>query len=103
MSTWFSLPLGDGMMAPDMFDQIRAAFAPRFEKAGGPTGMAIFTRYDSEDRLHCEVTAYFSPEAAEIAKHFDAEPCSKPLRKGLGLLAGNPSCWAILFPENQNL
>jgi hypothetical protein len=102
MSTWFHLPLGDGMMAPDMFDQIHAIFGPHFEAAGNPVGMAVFTRYDSEDRLHCEVTAYFSPEADKVARYFDAEPCNKPVRKGLGLLAGDPDCWVILFPESQN-
>jgi len=103
MSTWFHLSLGDGMTAADTLNQIRDSFQVYFETAGEPAGMAVFTRYDSEDRLHCEVNAYFSPEAEGIAKTLHAQPSDKPLRKGLGLLAGNPSCWAILFPENQNL
>ena len=50
--------------------------------------MAVFTRPDVEGRLHCEVMAYFSPAASDVAKAFDAEPCEKPARMGLGLLAG---------------
>jgi hypothetical protein len=102
MSTWFHLSLGDGMMAADTLDQIRDSFQAYFKTAGKPVGMAVFTRYDSEDRLHCEVNAYFSPEAEGIAKELHAQPCDKPLRKGLGLLTGIPDCWMILFPENRN-
>ncbi|MBI3175998.1 MAG: hypothetical protein HYZ25_19940 [Chloroflexi bacterium] len=90
------------MTATDVLDQIRDSFQAYFEAAGRPAGMAVFTRYDSEDRLHCEVNAYFSPEAERIAKTLHAQPCDKPLRKGLGLLTGTSDCWAILFPENQN-
>ncbi len=61
--------------------------------------MAVLTRPESEGRLHCEVIAYFSPAAADIAKAFDAEPCEKPARAGLGLLIGDESSWSVLFPE----
>ncbi len=61
--------------------------------------MAVFTRPESEGRLYCEVIAYFSPAAASVAKAFDAEPCLKPERTGLGLLAGDQNCWSVLFPE----
>ena len=50
--------------------------------------MAVFVRSVSEGRLHCEVIAYFSPAAADVAKTFDGQPCPKPAREGLGLLAG---------------
>lgn len=99
MSTWFFLPLGDGMTAADTLDQIRGLFQAHFEAAGRPAGMAVFTRYDSEDHLHCEASAYFSPEAEGIAKTMHAQPCDRPLRRGLGLLAGAPEGWATLFPE----
>ena len=61
--------------------------------------MAVFTRPESEGRLHCEVIAYFSPAAHEVAEIVEAEPCAKPARAGLGLLAGDPSCWLLLFPD----
>jgi len=72
-----------------------------FESAGKPVDMAVFTRYESEGRLHCEVTAYFSPAAAEVAKVFDAEPCEKPLRGELGLLAGDKQALSVLFPASE--
>ncbi len=79
--------------------QIEELFLPLFALAGKPAEMAVFTRHESEGRLHCEVIAYFSPAAGEAAKALDAEPCAKPSRVGLGLLAGDHSCWAALFPE----
>src|SRR5512138_1325115 len=102
MGTWFSKQLGDGMMATDSYAEIETIFLPLFESAGKPADMAIFTRLESEGRLHCEATAYFSPAAAEIGKAFDAEPCEKPSRMGLGLLVGDRGSWSVLFPETKN-
>ena len=100
MTTWYYKNLGDAMMAARPSDKIREAFLPLFDVAGNPEDMAIFTRNDSEGRLHCEISVYFSPAAAGIAKIFDAKPCEIPLRGGLDLLAGNKSCWSVLFPES---
>ena len=99
MDNWYSLPLGDGIMASDPSDQIRALFKEAFAAAGKPADMAVFTRFDSEGRLQCEVTAYFSPASAHVARKFGAQPCTKPARSGLGLLAGEESAWTALFPE----
>ena len=98
MKLWYSLPLGDGMMASMPSAEIEKMFLPLFESAGKPVDMAVFTRHESEGRLHCEVIAYFSPAAAEVAKAFDAEPCEKPLRSELGLLVGDKEVWSVLFP-----
>jgi len=92
--------LGDGIMAAAPSDEIREAFLQMFHTAGKPLDMAVFTRLESEGRLHCEVTAYFSPATQEVAKAFDAQPCEKPARAGLGLLAGDEKSWSILFPES---
>ena len=100
MDTWYSVSLGDGMWAPAMFPQIEEIFRPQFDRAGKPVEMAVFTRSETEGRLHCEVIAYFSPAAGEVAKSFDAEPCEKPSREGLSLLAGDLNCWAAIFPES---
>jgi hypothetical protein len=100
VNTWYSLSLGDGMMADGPSEQILQAFGPLFDAAGKPAEMAVFTRAESEGRLHCEVIAYFSPASAKIAEEFEAEPCEKPARSGLGLLAGDPRCWSLLFPES---
>jgi hypothetical protein len=101
MSDWYSVSLGDGMMASMPTAQIEAAFLPHYMAAGSPPEMAVFTRPESEGRLHCEVVAYFSPAAREVAIAFDAEPCAKPARAGLGLLAGDERAWIALFPEAQ--
>jgi hypothetical protein len=88
------------MMAPMPTSQIEEAFLQLFTAAGRPPEMAVFIRPESEGRLHCEVIAYFSPAAREIATAFDAEPCEKPARTGLGLLAGDERAWFVLFPEH---
>ncbi len=101
MELWYSKVLGDGMMASIPSDEIEEVFLQLFIAAGKPLNMAIFTRYESEGRLHCEVTAYFSPAAADVAKAFDAQSCEKPSRAGLGLLVGDQLSWSVLFPEED--
>ena len=100
-NTWYSVTLGDGMWAPVVSAQIEEAFRPLFAKAGKPIDMAVFTRSTSEGRLHCEVIAYFSPAAGRIAKNFDAQSCTMPTRNGLILLAGDPQCWSVFFPQSK--
>jgi hypothetical protein len=101
VDTWYSKELGDGMMAATPSDEIEKAFLGVFNAAGKPLDMAVFTRLESEGRLHCEVIAYFSPAAKDVAKAFDAQPCGKPARAGLGLLAGDELSWSALFPERD--
>lgn len=101
MQSWYSKELGDGMMAAMPSDEIKEMFLRSFPAAGNPPGMAVFTRLESESRLHCEVIAYFSPAARDVAHAFDAQPCEKPSRAGLGLLAGDQSCWSVLFPDDE--
>jgi len=99
METWYSLSLGDGIIAPVPSDEIEQAFRQSFASVEGRPDLAVFTRPESEGRLHCEIIAYFSPATANLARVFDAQPCEKPARAGLGLLAGTESTWAVLFPE----
>jgi hypothetical protein len=101
MDTWYCISLGDGITAPGPADEIQAMFRQAFNAASQPSNMAVFTRPESEGRLYCEVLAYFSPAAQEIAQAFDAEPCEKPSRAGLGLLAGDKNSWSVLFPETD--
>ena len=98
METWYSMSLGDGMTSGLPSAEIEEAFAPLFTAVGRPQDMAVFTRPESQGRLHCEVIAYFSLAARDVAKAFDAEPCERPAPAGLGLLAGNAECWSVLFP-----
>ena len=100
MNSWYSISLGDGIMAASPSAEIEEMFVRTFNAAGSPPEMAVFTRSESEGRLHCEVIAYFSPASQNVAKAFDAQPCAKPMRSGLGLLAGDERCWSALFPEN---
>jgi hypothetical protein len=97
---WHSLSLGDGMTADEPSEEIRAAFLEAYQSTETATDIAVFTRNDSEGRLHCEVIAYFSPAASALAKAFDAEPCQSPGRSGLSLLIGSDQSWERLFPEN---
>ena len=101
MDSWYSKELGDAITASMPSDEIEQAFQQLFVAAGKPPNMAVFTRQVSEGRLHCEVTAYFSPAAVDIAKAFDAQPCEKPALSGLGLLAGDTLSWTVLFPEKD--
>ena len=99
MSGWFSKNLGDAMLASDPLYRIEGLFSPEYARAGSPADMAVFMRHESEGRLHCEIKAYFSPAAAVVAKAVDADPCARPSRDGLSLLAGSMESWPALFPE----
>jgi hypothetical protein len=102
METWYSLSLGDGMTSGMLSTEIEDKFARLFESASKPQAMAVFTRPESEGRLHCEVIAYFSPAARDLAKAFDAEPCEPPSREGLILLAGEEVAWSVLFSQSTD-
>jgi len=101
MDPWYYLSLGDGMMAALPSAQIEETFLRSFTEAGSPPDMAVFTRPESEGRLHCEVIAYFSPAAQDVAKTFHAQPCARPERTGLGLLVGQEDAWSVLFPREE--
>lgn len=100
MSVWYAISLGDGMWAPIAADEIKSLFQPAFESAGRPEQMAVLARRE-EGRLHCEVIAYFSPAASQVAAACGAKPCGKPSRQGLELLAGDNTCWAALFQTSR--
>lgn len=102
MNSWSTISLGDGITAAAPSAEIEEHFRRSFRAAHEPADMAVFTRLESEGRLHCEVIAYFSPAAADVADAFDAEPCQKPERAGLGLLAGDERAWSVLFPEESS-
>jgi hypothetical protein len=100
MNNWYSVSLGDGITAAIPSAEIEERFQRSFIAAGKLPEMAVFIRSESEGRLHCEVIAYFSPAAVEVAKAFEAQPCNKPARAGLGLLAGDVHAWSVLFHES---
>jgi hypothetical protein len=101
MNTWFSKSLGDAIYGGDgVLAKVHGDVEQMFARAGDPPNMAVFTRLESEGRLHCELVVYFSPAAHEAADMFGADPCEKPVRAGLDLFAGNTACWPVLFPES---
>jgi len=100
MDNWYSVSLGDGIMAATPSAEIEERFQHSFTGKGNPPDMAVFTRLEPEEGyLHCQIKAYFSPVAIDIALAFDAQPCSRPSHVGLDLLAGNEHAWLTLFPE----
>jgi hypothetical protein len=101
MLTWFSATLGDALMAWEPLGRIEVLFQPAYARAANPDDMAVFVRYDSEGRLHCEVTAYFSPAAAEVALEVGATSCARPSIEGLSLAFGNEASWMKLFPDRD--
>lgn len=101
MRSWYTINLGDAMLATEQLGQIRSLFLSEYEKADAPKEMAVFIRHESEGRLHCEVKAYFSPASIHVATVVGANPCKQPARDNLGLLAGSEESWHILFPDND--
>lgn len=99
MTEWFAKSLGDPLTAGEELSRIEALFRSEYAKTGAPRSMALFTRLESEGRLHCEVRAYFSPASAAVASAVDADPCDRPSADGLSLLAGAAESWLALFPE----
>ncbi|ADE12400.1 hypothetical protein [Sideroxydans lithotrophicus] len=99
-SVWFTKNLGDAMLADAALTRLVALFALTYGKANSSPKIAVFVRHESEGRLHCEVKAYLSPDAAAMAKLVDAAPCKRPSTDGLSLLAGTNDCWPALFPES---
>lgn len=98
--SWFSKNLGDAMFASEPLNDIKALFLASFIRAGRPQDMALFVRHESEGRLHCEVVAYFSPAAADVAREIGALRCPRPSPDGLSLSVGQEACWSALFPSS---
>lgn len=97
MNIWYTMNLGDAMLAGEQLDQIKSHFLTAYEQARGPKEMAVFFRHESEGRLHCEVITYFSPASASVAVSLGAVPCKRPSLDSLGLLAGSDDAWSVLF------
>ena len=99
MSQWFSLPLGDGVLAFEPKDALREQFPAAFQAAGQPAHMAVFTRHEMEGRLQCEVIAYFTPAAGALARQTGAQPCEQPSPNELDLLVGDAGAAKHFFGD----
>lgn len=95
---WYAMSLGDGVTALEPLRDVENRFRAASEQAGRPRDMAVFTRHESEGRLHCELMVYFSPAARAVAQALGAQPCARPSPQGLSLLAGPAESWSLLFP-----
>ncbi len=97
--TWYVADLGDAMLAGEQQDRVEHCFAAAYQQAGRPPAMAVFIRHESQGGLHCHVKLYFAPMAASVAEAVPTRPCGKPAPDGLGLFAGSPDCWSVLFTD----
>lgn len=100
-ATWYVKDLGDAAYGADRLleESLQPSFQETYVRAGSPPEMAVFTRLESEGRLHCGLVVYFSPAAGEVARTLGAGPCGKPAPVGLRLFAGDERAWSALFPE----
>jgi len=92
---WRRKELGDATMAGPALAEVETA-AGKAWSAQEPGGFAVFTRYESEGRLHCSLQVYFSPAAAALARDLGAVACPRPAATGLTLLVGDPAVLASL-------
>lgn len=97
LSTWFTLDLGDALLAAESLHHIEQRFVNDFNDAGKPADMAIFIRHQSSGSVHCSVRLYFSPASATLAQALGAVACEQPSNQDLGLLAGIEQAWPRLF------
>ena len=97
MTGWFAKSLGDAMLAWDSLDRIDALYTALYGAADGRQDIAVFIRHESQGRLHCEVVAYFSPDAYLLAAALDAVPCARPSKHDLSLHVGPEDSWQMFF------
>jgi hypothetical protein len=94
--TWTALDLGDGVTALEPLERLRTRVDELARRADGDGPVVLLTRRDDAG-LHCRVTAFFSPAAAELAEAVGARPCPRPPRAGLDYAAGDPAWGEALF------
>ncbi len=87
MKTWFSKNLGDATLAFVPLAQLEELLLS-MQAGDSPEKFTVFTRHESEGRLHCEVKIYLPPSAIDVAKAIGAEPCEQPSPEGLSVLVG---------------
>ena len=87
------------MLVGEALTDIETLFLAAFREAGNPAEMALFTRHESEGRLHCDLMLYLSPASLTVAEEIGARPCQRPSSNSLALLSGAEDSWRALFPE----
>lgn len=97
MAAWFAKNLGDAMLAWDSLDRIESLYTTLYGEADERQDIAVFIRHESKGRLHCEVMAFFTPDAFLLAATLDAAPCVRSSKHELSLHVGPEDSWQTLF------
>ncbi|NJD30594.1 MAG: hypothetical protein FIB04_01745 [Gammaproteobacteria bacterium] len=97
MTKWHTLSLGDAATAQVPLMHLQEEFEEEFAAGDRAPDAAVFVRYESEGRLHCEAVVFIAPGAAVLAERFGARPCARPARAGLDLVAGDERCWDVIW------
>jgi hypothetical protein len=99
MNTWSYINLGDATLAGPALERLLHPLRSAFEDAGPGAGIAVFTRHESEGRLHCDLLVYFSPAASTLARSLGARTCARPAPGDLDLAVGSPGVRDRLFDD----
>ena len=92
--TWYSLEVHLDSLVEET-QKIQNTFQSFYLSNNGKTNnMALFSRRDGSSKMS---TFYFTPNAKSIADIFNATPCERPPKDGLGLLVGDETVYSILF------
>jgi hypothetical protein len=98
MATWKCVHIGNSRNSFAQRQQLFKTFT-RFTSQHGavPAGFGVFCIHDGNaDTVHW----YFSPEAGELANHFNAQPCPPPPPvDGLEFILGSPDSMERHFPS----
>jgi len=86
---WHCRSLGDGLLATVPLNDIQQAFTQLYPVAV-PSDAAVFLRHRL-DGMHCDVTVFFSPAVAALARQFGAHLCYPPQAEEVELLVGAAS------------
>ncbi len=97
MSKWHTLSLGDAATAQVPLARLQEEFDEEFVPGRRAPDAAVFVRYESEGRLHCEAVVFIAPGAAMLAQRLGGRPCVRPPRDNLDLVAGDERCWDAIF------
>ena len=98
-SAWFTKNPGDALLAGEALSQREADFLSTHKDPGGRNKLAIFIRHETEERLHCELKACFSPNTVGLARKVDVIPCTRPSRSGLSLLVDSQAACDAPLPS----
>ncbi|QJD60261.1 hypothetical protein HG264_15925 [Pseudomonas sp. gcc21] len=86
-SVWHVLNVGDPLLADQQLESVLQAVDEACRQA--VDDLAVFQRFESEGRLHCELKLYFSPGLDALARSLGARPCGVPVGLGLEYFAGS--------------